>query len=115
MLSVPTLWIVFTVNFLALGVVWTYVARSYPNLEAARFWAAATFIAAAGAAVSMLRNFVDPNEVRLLLVPLLLGGVTMIVAVCVAAMGVEQFYGRPLSVAQHALIVAFSLAGSAGS
>ena len=69
MLSVPTLWIVFTVNFLALGVVWTYVARSYPNLEAARFWAAATFIAAAGAAVSMLRNFVDPNEVRLLLVP----------------------------------------------
>ena len=111
MLSVPTLWIVFTVNFLALGVVWTYVARSYPNLEAARFWAAATFIAAAGAAVSMLRNFVDPNEVRLLLLPLLLGGVTMIVAVCVAAMGVERFYGRPLSWRSMALIVAFSLAG----
>lgn len=113
MLSVPTLWIVFTVNFLALGVVWTYVARSYPNLEAARFWAAATFIAAAGAAVSMLRNFIDPHEVRLVLVPLLLGGGTMIVAVCVATMGVERFYGRPLSWRTMALTVMASFAGLA--
>jgi diguanylate cyclase (GGDEF)-like protein len=113
MLSVPTLWIVFTVNFLALGVVWTYVARSYPNLEAARFWAAATFIAAGGAAVSILRSFIDPHATGLLLVPLLLGGVTMIVAICVAAMGVERFYGRPLSWRAMALTVVFSLVGLA--
>jgi len=113
MLSVPTLWIVFTVNFLALGVVWTYVARSYPNLEAARFWAAATFIAAAGAAISVARTFVDPQDVRMLLVPLLIGGVTMIVAVCVATMGVERFYGRPLSWRTMALTVASSMAGLA--
>jgi diguanylate cyclase (GGDEF)-like protein len=112
-LSVPTLWIVFTVNFLALGVVWTYVARSYPNLEAARFWASASFIAAGGAAVSILRTFVDPQEVRLLLVPLLIGGITLIVAICVAAMGVERFYGRPISWRTMALNVGLSLAGLA--
>ena len=38
MLSVPTLWTVFVINFLALGLIWAYVARSYPKLEAARFW-----------------------------------------------------------------------------
>ena len=38
MLSVVTLWLVFVVNFFALGVVWTYVARSYPNFEAMREW-----------------------------------------------------------------------------
>ena len=30
MLSVPTLWTVFVINFLALGLVWAYVIRSYP-------------------------------------------------------------------------------------
>ena len=59
MLSVPTLWLVFVVNFTALGLIWTYVARSYPNFSAAPFWAASAFIAALGAAVSMLRGIVD--------------------------------------------------------
>ena len=40
MLSVPTLWLVFVVNFTALGLIWTYVARSYPNFSAAPFWTA---------------------------------------------------------------------------
>ena len=40
MLSVPTLWLVFVVNFTALGLIWTYVARSYPNFPAAPFWTA---------------------------------------------------------------------------
>ena len=33
MLSVPTLWTVFVVNFLALGLIWAYVMRSYPELR----------------------------------------------------------------------------------
>ena len=55
MLSVVTLWIVFSVNFFALGVVWFYVARSYPNFQAARFWGAAALLASLGAAISILR------------------------------------------------------------
>ena len=30
MLSVPTLWTVFVINFLALGLIWAYVMRCYP-------------------------------------------------------------------------------------
>ena len=45
MLSVPTLWVVFVVNFVAIGVVWIYVVRSYPNFNAARFWMAAALLA----------------------------------------------------------------------
>ena len=46
MLSVPTLWTVFVINFLALGLIWAYVMRSYPKFEAARFWTASAFTAA---------------------------------------------------------------------
>ena len=55
MLSVPTLWTVFVINFLALGLIWAYVMRSYPAFEAARFWTGSAFAAAAGAALAMLR------------------------------------------------------------
>ena len=55
MLSVPTLWTVFVINFLALGLIWAYVMRSYPSFEAARFWTGSAFAAAAGAALAMLR------------------------------------------------------------
>ena len=55
MLSVPTLWTVFVVNFLALGLIWAYVMRSYPSFEAARFWTGSAFAAAGGAALAMLR------------------------------------------------------------
>jgi diguanylate cyclase (GGDEF)-like protein len=105
MLSVPTLWIVFVVNFMALGLVWTYVARSYPNLGAARFWAASCYIAALGAAVSMLRNFTDS------LIPLVFGGTVLIAACCTSSMGVFRFYDRPVSWRGSALTV---LAGFAG-
>ena len=91
MLSVVTLWLVFVVNFIALGVVWIYVARSYPNFEAARFWAAGAFIAAVGAALSVLRMYMDP------IVPLFLGAVMMISSTSFVAMGVERFYGLPVS------------------
>ena len=36
MLSVPTLWTVFVANFLALGLIWAYVMRSYPAFEIGR-------------------------------------------------------------------------------
>ena len=39
MLNIPTLWMVFVANYCALGLIWAYVARSYPKFEAARFWA----------------------------------------------------------------------------
>src|SRR6266436_6847574 len=73
MLSVPTLWTVFVINFLAVGLIWAYVMRSYPNLEAARFWTASSFTAALGAVLAMLRVVAASS-----LLPLLTGGVVMI-------------------------------------
>jgi diguanylate cyclase (GGDEF)-like protein len=105
MLSVPTLWTVFVVNFLALGLIWAYVARSYPKLEAARFWTASTFAAAGGAALAMLRFAVDS------LLPLLAGGTVMIFAACLGAMGIRRFYDQPVSWRSTALITALSFAG----
>src|SRR5229473_407700 len=105
MLSVPTLWTVFVVNFLALGLIWAYVARSYPKLEAARFWTGSTFAAAFGAALAMLRFAVDS------LLPLLAGGTVMIFAACLAAMGIKRFYDQPVSWRPAALITALSFAG----
>ena len=105
MLSVPTLWAVFVINFLALGLIWAYVARSYPKLEAARFWTGSAFAAAAGAALASLRF----DMVSLL--PLLAGGTTMIFAACLAAMGIRRFYGQPVSWRGTALITGLSFAG----
>jgi diguanylate cyclase (GGDEF)-like protein len=91
MLSVPTLWTVFLVNFVALGVVWSYVAHAYPKFTPARYWAASTFGAASGAAVSMLRGAVDP------LIPILLGGGILIFVCFLSAFGVYKFYERAVS------------------
>ncbi|HEY0571030.1 MAG TPA: GGDEF domain-containing protein, partial [Enterovirga sp.] len=74
MLSVPTLWVVFVVNFLALALVWTYVMRCYPNFEAARFWTGAAFAAAAGALASLLRGSSEN------MIPLIIGGTLLILA-----------------------------------
>ena len=49
MLNVPTLWTAFVVNFLALGLIWAYVMRSYPNLASARYWTASAFMCAPAA------------------------------------------------------------------
>ncbi|MDD1536035.1 MULTISPECIES: GGDEF domain-containing protein [unclassified Bradyrhizobium] len=91
MLSVPTLWTVIVINFLALGMVWAYVARAYPKFEAARYWTAAAFLAASGAAISMLRDVMDPRF------PLIAGGGIMIFSSWLACMGVARFYHRPVS------------------
>jgi diguanylate cyclase (GGDEF)-like protein len=105
MLSVPTLWTAYVVNFLALGLVWAYVTRSYPKFEAARFWTGSAFIAAAGAALAMLRMFMDS------LLPLLAAATILIFAACLAAMGVKRFYDRPVSWRGTALITGISFAG----
>src|ERR1700682_3901647 len=105
MLSVPTLGTVFVVNFMALGLVWTYVMRSYPNFSAARFWTGSCYLAALGAAVSMLRNFIDS------LIPLLAGGTVLIAACCVAGMGVSRFYGQPVAWRASVLTTVLSFAG----
>src|SRR2546429_1072175 len=106
MLSVPTLWTVFVVNFLAVGLIWAYVMRSYPNLEAARCWTASCFTAARGAVLAMLRVVAAGS-----LLPLLAGGVVMIFAACLAAMGIKRFYGQPVSWRATFLITGLSGAG----
>jgi diguanylate cyclase (GGDEF)-like protein len=105
MLSVPTLWTVFVVNFLALGLIWAYVAGSYPKLEAARFWTGSAFAAATGAALAMLRFEVGS------VLPLLVGGAVMIFAACLAAMGIKRFYNQPTAWRVTALITGLGFAG----
>jgi diguanylate cyclase (GGDEF)-like protein len=107
MLSVPTLWMVFVINFLALGLIWAYVARSYPKFPAARFWTGSAFAAAGGATIAMLRFAMDS------ILPLLIGGTVMIFAVCLAAMGVKRFYDQPVRWRGTALITGISFAALA--
>ena len=107
MLSVPTLWTVIVINFLALGLIWAYVMRSYPKFEAARFWTAAAVLAAVGAGISMLRDVMDPRF------PLLAGGGLMIFSSCLACMGVTRFYNRPVSWRTAIAISVLSCAGLA--
>src|SRR3974390_935014 len=104
MLSVPTLWTVFVINFLALGLIWAYVARSYPKLEAARFWTGSAFAAALGASAA-----VGSREFGWIL-PLLGGGAIILFAICLAAMGVQRFYDRPVAWRGSARLVAPTLA-----
>src|SRR6476660_1608809 len=106
MLSVPTLWTVFIINFLALGLIWAYVMRCYPSFEASRFWTGSAFVAAAGAAMAMLR-VVFPDS----LVPLLCGGTALLLAICLAAMGVRKFFDRPVSWRDTVLTTGLGFAG----
>ncbi|MEH2482134.1 diguanylate cyclase (GGDEF)-like protein [Nitrobacteraceae bacterium AZCC 2146] len=103
MLSVPTLFTVFTVNFLAMGLVWTYVMTSYPNFAAARYWTAAAFAAAAGTGMSMLRGAVDPW------IPIVLGGTLLLLASSLGAMGISQFYHRKVAWPPYLAIIAVSV------
>lgn len=105
MLNVPTLWTVFVVNFLALGLIWAYVTRSYPKFAAARFWMASCFVGAAGAMAALVRLFVVSP------LPLLLGAVGIIAASCLAAMGIQRFYDRPVSWRVMTATGALSLGG----
>ncbi len=107
MLNVPTLWTVIVINFLALGLIWAYVIRSYPKFDAARFWTASALAAASGAGISMLRSVMDPGF------PLIAGGALMIFASCLAAMGVRRFYDKPVSWSFVAVVTGLSATGLA--
>ncbi|WP_420132532.1 GGDEF domain-containing protein [Rhodopseudomonas sp.] len=91
MLSVPTLWVVFLINFFALGLVWTHVMRSYPSFTPARYWTAGCFILSAGAAIGMLRGVIDNTG------PMIVGGGSIVLAACLIGMGIYRFYGRSVS------------------
>ncbi len=106
MLSVPTLWTVFVINFLAVALIWAYVAFTYPRFEAARFWAASSAVGALGGSMAMLVMVFTGT-----LLPLLAGGIVLIFAVCLAAMGIERFYERPVSWTKTALITGLTGAG----
>jgi diguanylate cyclase (GGDEF)-like protein len=105
MLSVPTLWMVFVINFLALGLIWAYVIRSYPSFDAARFWTGSSFTAAAGAAIATFRVVTDS------LLPLLVAGTAMIAALCLAAMGIQKFFGHKVAWRSTWLITGVGFAG----
>jgi diguanylate cyclase (GGDEF)-like protein len=107
MLNVPTLWTVFVVNFLALGLIWAYITRSYPKFEAARFWMASSFVGAVGTMAALVRLFVTSP------VPLLLGGAGIIAASCFATMGIQRFYGRPVAWGMMIATAAVSIGGTA--
>ncbi|MDB5618103.1 GGDEF domain-containing protein [Tardiphaga sp.] len=91
MLSMPTLWAVFLVNFFALGLVWAYVAYAYPKFIPARYWAVSSFGTSVGAGISLLRGAMDPA------IPILASGGILIFISFLSAFGVFKFYGRPVS------------------
>jgi diguanylate cyclase (GGDEF)-like protein len=105
MLSVPTLWLVFVVNLVSVGLIWTYVMRSYPNFHAARYWSAGCFVAATGASLGLLRTVIDSP------LPLLAGGVMVILACCLGSMGIRRFYGQPACWRPTIIITGLSFAG----
>jgi diguanylate cyclase (GGDEF)-like protein len=107
MLSIPTLWTVFVVNFLAVGIIWAYVMRSYPNFDAARFWALAALSVALGSLLSMLRGLVPPA------IPVIIGNGLLIMACCFAEMGFRRFYDQPVSWRAGVLVTATTCAGLA--
>jgi diguanylate cyclase (GGDEF)-like protein len=91
MLNGPTLWVVFILNFVALALIWTYVARSYPTFHAVRYWAAGAYVAAAGASLGMLRGVIDSP------LPLIGAGILIVLACCLESMAIDRFYGQPKS------------------
>ena len=99
MLSVPTLWTVLVINFLALGLIWAYVQRTYPSFEAARYWTGSAFMCATAAATATLRTAMDDSQL-----PLIAGGTIMVLATCLAAMGIQCFYEKQVSWQRTALI-----------
>jgi diguanylate cyclase (GGDEF)-like protein len=105
MLNVPTLWTAFVINFLALGLIWAYILHSYPSLKAARYWTGSALGLAAGSLIATLMLVTDS------LIPLLLGGTTVVFASCLTAMGIRRFYGEPVLWRQTVALTALTFAG----
>jgi diguanylate cyclase (GGDEF)-like protein len=107
MLSVSTIWLVFTVNFISSGLMWTYVRRRYPSFGAARYWSGGSLMAAAAPMVGLLREVTNSQ------VPVLIAALMTILACFFIEMGVRRFYHRPLSWRTAVLVTALSFAGLA--
>jgi len=105
MLNVPTLWTAFIVNFLALGLIWTYILHSYPSLTAARYWTGSALALAAGTSIAMLMIVTES------LIPMLFGGTTVVFATWLTVMGIRRFYGEPVLWRQTAAMTALTFAG----
>src|ERR1700742_514709 len=105
MLNVPTLWTAFVINFLALGLIWAYILHSYPSFKAARYWTGSALALATGSLIATLMLVTDS------LVPLLFGGTTVVLASCLATMGIRRFYGEPVLWRQTVALTALNLAG----
>ena len=106
MLNVPTLWTVFVVNFSALGLIWAYVTRSYPKFEAARYWMASAFVGAAGAMTALVRTLRRSLPYRCCSAPPASSR-----RVCLAAMGIQRFYDRPVHLRLMVVTGILSLSG----
>jgi diguanylate cyclase (GGDEF)-like protein len=104
-LNVPTLWTAFIINFLALGLIWAYILHSYPSLKAARYWTGSAFVLAAGSLIATLTLVTDS------LIPLLLGGTTVVFASGLTAMGIRRFYGEPVLWWQTVALTVLNFAG----
>jgi diguanylate cyclase (GGDEF)-like protein len=107
MLNVPTLWMAFVTNFLALTLVWAYVMRSYPKFEMAKYWTLAAGTAAVGAGASMFRGAADQQ------LPLLFSAACLVMAGRFAVIGVARFFGERLHWWPTVLIVGSTTAALA--
>ena len=102
----PGIWTVLVINFLALGLIWAYVQRTYPSFEAARYWTGSALMCATAAAVATLRGLYDDS-----LLPLLAAGSIMVLATCLAAMGIRCFYEKQVDWQRTALITINAFVG----
>src|SRR3954454_23480637 len=91
MLSVTTLWLVFTANFLSWALMWACLSHRYAKLTAARYWAAGSLLAALAPAIALLQVMLQAPA------PLLVAGVMTIGTCCLIELGVRSFYDKPLS------------------
>jgi diguanylate cyclase (GGDEF)-like protein len=105
MLNVSTIWLVFTVNFVSSGLMWTYVMRRYPSFGAARYWSAGSLMAAAAPMVGLLR---EPTNSQ---APVVIAALMTFLACWLFEMGVRQFYHRPPSWRSAILVTGLSFAG----
>ena len=105
MLNVPTLWTAFVINFLALGLIWACILHSYPSLKAVRYWTGSALALAAASLIATLTTVTDS------LIPLLVGGTTVVFAGCLTVMGIRRFYDEPVLWRQTTALTAMAFAG----
>jgi len=88
LLNVTTIQIVVWAYYLSLVVVWTCVARSYPDFRAARWWQIATVLAMIGTLIGAFRSLL-PH-----VLPVVVGNSIVMVSMCCLWTGIRSFYGR---------------------